>query len=93
MPEAVRLGTMAAQTNNLNVLVADIGHAYLYARTKDKLYTILEEEYGVLSGKTLMFNKSPYDLKIPGARFHGNLSDILRKMGFKPSKEGHEHRL
>ena len=45
-PEAVRLGMFAAVNNNLSVLAADIGNAYLHARTSEKLYTILGEEYG-----------------------------------------------
>ena len=32
-PEAVRLGMFAAVNNNLNVLAADIGNAYLHAKT------------------------------------------------------------
>ena len=84
-PEAVRLGMFAAVHNKLKVLAADIGNAYLHAKTKEKLYTTLGPEYGALSGKVLVFNKGLYGLRSSGARFHEHLSDILRRMEFKPS--------
>ena len=85
-PEAVRLGMMAAVNNSLEVVAADIGNAYLHAKTKEKLYTVLSDEYGALAGKTLVFHKSLYGLKTSGARFHEHLSDILRALKFRPSK-------
>jgi hypothetical protein len=85
-PEAIRLGMFAAVHNGLKVIAADIGNAYLHAKTKEKVYTILGEEYGSLAKKVLIFDKGLYGLKTSGARFHEHLSDILRKMGFLLSK-------
>ena len=85
-PDAIRLGMFAAVHNNLKVLTADIGNAYLYANTKEKVYTVLGPEYGNLGNKTLLFVKSLYGLKTSGARFHEHLSDTLKKLAFKPSK-------
>jgi hypothetical protein len=55
-PDAVQLGMFAAVHNGLKVLAADIGNAYLHAKTKEKVYTILGEEYGVLGKKVLVFD-------------------------------------
>ena len=85
-PEAVRLGMFAAVHNNLQVLAADIGNAYLHAKTSERLYTILGNEYGAMSGIVLVFDKGLHGLRSSGARFHEHLSGILRKMDFKPSK-------
>jgi len=85
-PEAIQLGMFAAIYNSLKLIAADIGNAYLHAKTNDKLYTILRDDYGELSGKVLVFNKGLYGLGSSGARFHEHLSDILRKTGFIPSK-------
>ena len=85
-PEAIQLGMFAAIHNSLKVIAADIGNAYLHAKTNEKLYTILGDDYGELSGKVLVFNKGLYGLRSSGARFHEHLSDILRKTGFIPSK-------
>ena len=76
----------AAVHNNLKLLAADIGNAYLHAKTNEKLYTILPEEFGSIAGKVLVFDKGLYGLRSSGARFHEHLSDILRKMDFVPSK-------
>ena len=84
-PEADRLGMFAAVNNNLKVLAADIGNAYLHAKTSEKLYTILGEEYGSLGGKILAFDRGLYGLRSLGARFHEHLGDILRKMDLFPS--------
>ena len=60
--EAVRLEMMAAVKNSLEVVAANIGNAYLHAKPKEKLYTVLSDEYGALAGKTLIFHKSLYGL-------------------------------
>ena len=76
----------AAIHNSLKVIAADIGNAYLHAKTNEKLYTILGDDYGELSRKVLVFNKGLYGLRSSGARFHEHLSDILRKTGFIPPR-------
>jgi hypothetical protein len=77
----------AAVHGNLSIIAADIGNAYLYAKTNEKVYTILGEEYGpAIANKVLVFDKCLYGLKTSGARFHEHLSDTLRDLGFKPSK-------
>ena len=40
-PEAIRLALFAAAHNDLKIMAADIGNAYLHAKTKEKLYTIV----------------------------------------------------
>lgn len=86
-PEAVRLGMFAAVHDALSIVAADIGNAYLYAKTNEKVYTILGEEYGAkMANKILVFEKCLYGLKTSGARFHEHLSDTLRDLGFKPTK-------
>ena len=85
-PEAIRLGMFAAVNSNLQVFAADIGNAYLHAKTNEKLYTILGEEYGSLGSKVLVFDKGLYGFRCSGAMVHEHLSDILRKMDFFPSK-------
>jgi hypothetical protein len=37
--EIVRLAFLIASLNDLNILVADIGNAYINAMTKEKVYT------------------------------------------------------
>ena len=54
-PEAIQLGMFAAIHNSLKVIAADIGNAYLHAKT------ILGDDYDELSGKVLVFNKACTD--------------------------------
>jgi len=86
-PETIRLGMFLALHNKLQVMAADIGNAYLHVKTREKLYTVLGEEFGTLGGKVLIFDKGLYGLRSSGARFHEHLSDILRKNGF-PTIQG-----
>ena len=76
----------AAIHNGLKVIAADIGNAYLHAKTNERLYTNIGDDYGELSGKVLVFDKGLYGLRSFEAMFHEHLRDILRKIGFIPSK-------
>ena len=79
----LRLALMAAELNNLNIMVGDIGNAYLEAYTKEKVYIVAGPEFGDLEGHTLLIQKALYGLRTSGARFHDKLADDLRDMGFK----------
>ena len=75
-----------ADLNDLEVLAADVGNTFLYGTTKEKLYTFLGPGHGILSNKWLIIEKSLYGLKTSAARWHEAFSDILRGLGYKPSK-------
>ena len=85
--EAVRLGFIMAHLNGLLVCAGDVGNAFLYSKTKEKVFIIAGPEFGPdLAGKRLIIDKALYGLKSSSARFHEHLSVKLRKMGFRPSK-------
>ncbi len=53
--EAVRLGFMLAQTNSLLVCAGDVGNAFLYGKTKEKVYVIAGPEFGPeVAGKRMI---------------------------------------
>ena len=58
--ESVRIALTLAALNGLEVLSADIGNAYLNARTKEKLYIICGPEFGeqLLGGLLLLSEHS-----------------------------------
>jgi len=69
------------------VCAGDIGNAYLYGKTREKVFIVAGPEFGPeLEGKRLIVDKAFYGLKTSAARFHEHLSVKLRKMGFRPSK-------
>ena len=65
---------------------ADIGNAYLEAKTKAKLYFVAGSEFGELAGHTLVINKALYGLNSSGLRYHERFADTLRDMVYVPSK-------
>ena len=85
--EAMRLGFMLAKLNGLVACAGDVGNAFLYGTTREKVYIVAGPEFGPkLEGKRLIIDKSLYGLKTSGARFHEHLSTQLQKLDFKPTK-------
>ena len=82
----VRLILLLADLNNLDVIAADVGNAFLYGTTQEKLFTFLGSGHGILSNKWLTIERSLYGLKTSAARWHEAFSDILRNLGYFPSK-------
>ena len=84
--ETIRTAFVLSAMNNLEVCAADISTAFLYGKTREKVYVIAGKEFGKHAGKRMIIDKGLYGLKSSSARFHEHLSARLRKMGFKPSK-------
>jgi len=83
--ETVRIGFLIAAMNNLKVCAADIGNAFLYGTTKEKVFIIAGQEFGTDQGKRLIIDKGLYRLCSSSARFHEHLSNKLCQMGYSPS--------
>jgi hypothetical protein len=75
-----------AELNGMTTKVADIGNAYLEAYTREKVYIVVGEGFGELSGHTLIIEKALYGLRSSGARFHEKFVDTLRDLGYSPCK-------
>ena len=82
----VRLAFQLAAMNNLQACAADIGNAFLYGKTREKVYVIAGPEFKEHAGKPLIIDRGLYGLKSSAARFHEHLSTKLRSMGYKPTK-------
>jgi len=54
--------------------------------TQEKVCFIAGPEFGELEGHTMVIHKAKYGLRSSGKRWHEKLHDILREMGFTPSK-------
>ena len=74
--------------NDLELFGADIGNAYLEAKTKEKVYFIANKGFGELEGHTMGIYKALYGLKTSGKRWYERMADVLKDMGFKMSKIG-----
>ena len=83
---SLRLVIFLAKLNNLEVWRADIGNAYLEAKTKEKLYIVAGPEFEELEGHIMVIYKALYGLKGSGLRWSQKIHDIMLDMGFSPSK-------
>ena len=70
----------------MNYWGADIGNAYLEAYTNEKLFIIRGAEFQELEGFILIFNKTLYGLESSGKMWGEWFYDIIKDMGFTPSK-------
>ena len=75
---------LAAELNQLHIMVGDISSAYLEAYTQEKVCFLAGPEFGPLEGHLLVIERALYGLQTSGARWHDRFSDRLRDMGFTP---------
>jgi len=81
--ESVRIAFTIAALNNLEILSADIGNAYLQAPVREKVHTTAGPEFGPQRiGQTVIVVCAMYGLKSSGAAWHAQLSSTLQDMGF-----------
>jgi hypothetical protein len=84
--ESVCIAFLIAALNDLDILAADVGNAYLQAPARKKVHTTAGPEFGPHNvGKTVIIVRTMYGLKSSGAAWHANLSETLQGMGFTPS--------
>src|SRR5210317_361515 len=84
--ETIRAAFVLAARNNLHVCAADVSTAFLYGKTREKVYIIAGEEFGDDAGKRMIVEGGCYGLKTSAARFHESQTEKLRAMGVRPSK-------
>ena len=72
--EAICLGFLLAQINNLRCVAGDVGNAFLTSFTTEKLFIIAGPEFGAdIEGKQLLIEKSIYGTRSAAACFHESL--------------------
>ena len=77
---------LLAALNNLEILAADIGNAYLQAPVREKVHTTAGPEFGPNNvGRTVIVVRAMYGLKSSGAAWHAKFSETLHSMGFQSS--------
>ena len=85
--ETVRMGFTIGELNNLQCCAGDVGNAFLNGYTREHVYIVAGPEFGPeLEGQILILVRSLYGLRSSAARFHEHLTEVLRKMGFLPTK-------
>ncbi|KAL7555621.1 hypothetical protein ACA910_007032 [Epithemia clementina (nom. ined.)] len=84
--QSLRIVMFLSELNALKLWGADIGNAYLEAYTEEKIFIVAGPEFGERKGHILIISKALYGLRTSGARWHDRLFDVMRDMGFSPSK-------
>lgn len=81
--ESVRIAFTIAALNGLDVIMSDVGNAYLNAKTSEKVYGIAGPEFGDDDvGKVCVIVRALYGLKSSGAAWRSHFANDLRDMGF-----------
>jgi hypothetical protein len=80
----LKIGFFLGEMYGLFCCACDIGNAFSYGKTREKVYITSGLEFGTnLSGKNLIINKPLYALKTSASRFHEHIAKSLLSLGFK----------
>ena len=85
---SIRIVTLIAELNRLELEAVDVGNAYLEAKINEKVCFIAGASfahYG-LEGHLLLIDKALYGLRNSGACYHAKWADSMKGFGFKPSR-------
>jgi hypothetical protein len=80
--DSVRIIFLLAALNDLDILAADIGNAYLIAKTHEKVYSIAGKEFGSRAGEPVVIVRALYGLKSSGAAWRAHLAASLISIGY-----------
>jgi hypothetical protein len=81
--ESIRIMFLIAALNDLHILSADIGNAYLNAPNREKVYAIAGKEFGSKAGEIVIIVRALYGLKSAGAAWRSHLASSLHAIGYK----------
>jgi hypothetical protein len=84
--ESVRIALNLAALNDLDVKMADIENAYLTAPITEKVWTVLDPEFGDDAGKRALIVRALYGLKSAGAALMNNLAECMKHLVWHPCR-------
>ena len=84
--ESVRMVFLLADLNDIDLVMVDVGNAYVHTLCKEKVYAICGPEFGELEGCIAVIVRALYGLRGSGSAWHAHFADTLRTMGFTPSR-------
>jgi hypothetical protein len=82
--ESVRIAFTIAALNDLDILMADIGNAYLNADCREKIWMIAGPEFGANKGRKVIIVRALYGLKSASAAWRAHLAQSMSDLGFTP---------
>jgi Reverse transcriptase (RNA-dependent DNA polymerase) len=84
--QGIHMIIFLSELNGMETWAADVGNAYLEAKTSERVYIIGGPEFAEHEGHVLVIYKALYGLCSSGKMWAQRFSDCLREMGFIPSK-------
>jgi hypothetical protein len=82
----MRIAIVAAEINNLDIMVGDVSSAYLKTYTQEKVCFQAGPELSPLEGHLLVIVRDLYGLHTSGARWYDKLADVLETIHLYPCK-------
>ena len=85
--DSVRIGFLLAALNDLDIMAADVGNAYLNAKPRERSHVVLGKDiFGPEhEGKTAVLVGALYGLRTSGTAWIHHFAESLSDMGFKSS--------
>ena len=74
--ESVCIAFLVAALYGLEILMCDIGNAYLHAKTSEKVYSVCGPEFGEFKGCYVRIVRALYGLKTAGASWRRHFASI-----------------
>ena len=81
--DSVRIAFLMAALNDLDVMSADIGNAYLNVPNKEKIWTVAGPEFGTEQGAVFIITCVLYGLKSAGAAWRSFFAQALTQLDFR----------
>ena len=81
--ESIHLMFLVAVLNDLNVIMTDIGNAYLNTKVREKIWSTAGPEFGEHNGAVVLIVHALYGLKSSGAARRVHFAQSLRDLGIE----------
>jgi hypothetical protein len=89
--DTIRIGFFIGELYGLSCCACDIGNAFLWGKTKEKVcITAGPEFFWTICARNSIMNESLYGLKTSAARFHEHLAESLLCLGFTKTKHDND---
>jgi Reverse transcriptase (RNA-dependent DNA polymerase) len=79
---AFLIAALIAALNDLDIMSADVGNAYLNAKTSEKVYAMAGKVFGEDEGKMVIIAQALNGIKSSGAAWRSHFANSLRDFGF-----------
>jgi len=84
--QGIRIFAFPGEPNGLKAWSTNIGNAYLETHMREKVHIIAGAEFGNREGHVRIISEALCGLHSSGLRWLERLADVLRSVGFFPSK-------